>query len=158
MHEYVRVVIPGDDPREKTTSRAFAEAHELEILDQPGTGSDGTLLPETRLGGRPVKPFVTLPPLGARQDGEAAAPGDAGEGEPEDPYDGWLRAQLIEEVERRNAERSDPDRHIVPGGKPTVATLKAALVADDTSTIPAVLADPTADNDAGATSTEEDHR
>lgn len=153
MHEYVRVVIPGDDPREKTTSRAFAEAHELEILDQPATGPDGTLLPETRRGGRPVKPFVTLPPLGARQDDHA----DSGS-EPEDPYDGWLKAQLLEEVERRNAERSDPDRHIVPGGKPTVATLKAALAADDTNTTPAVPADPTADADAGATSTEEDHR
>lgn len=57
MADLVRVRI-GDI--EKNVGKAFAEANDLTVLDEPTTNGDGTLRAETRAGGRRAKPKTTV--------------------------------------------------------------------------------------------------
>jgi len=57
QQELVRARI-GD--REVNVGRTYAESNHLEILNEPTHLDDGTPRPETRAGGRPVKPQTTV--------------------------------------------------------------------------------------------------
>lgn len=57
MADLVRARINGF---EKNVGRAFAEANELEVLDESTTNPDGSLRRTTRTGGRPVKKKTTV--------------------------------------------------------------------------------------------------
>lgn len=57
MAELVRARIGGF---EKNVGRAYAEAHGLEVLDEPTHDRGGAPRPTTRKGGRPVKPKTTV--------------------------------------------------------------------------------------------------
>lgn len=55
--ELVRARIGGI---EKNVGRKFAEAHGLDVLDEPTTRADGRLRGETRPGGRALKKRTTV--------------------------------------------------------------------------------------------------
>ncbi len=57
MADLVRVRING---YEKSLGRAYAEAHNLEILDEPAVDGRGDTLPTTRKNGRKAKPKTTV--------------------------------------------------------------------------------------------------
>lgn len=57
MPDLVRVRI-GDI--EKNVGKAFAEANDLTVLDEPTTNRDGSLRGTTRKDGRPVKKKTTV--------------------------------------------------------------------------------------------------
>lgn len=57
MADLVRVRVNG---YEKSLGRAYAVAHDLEILDEPATDRLGKTLPTTRRGGRKPKPKTTV--------------------------------------------------------------------------------------------------
>lgn len=57
MADLVRVRVNG---YEKSLGRAYAEAHGLEILDEPAVDGRGDTLPTTRRGGRKAKPKTTV--------------------------------------------------------------------------------------------------
>lgn len=94
-------------------------------VEDPKTGERKAFGPEDEIPDWAAE-LITNPSAWA----EAPEHGD-GDDEGDDPYKGWVKAQLAEEIEKRNAAREDEDDHIVAGGKGTVADLKAALVADD---------------------------
>lgn len=60
----VRAVI-GE--REVNVGEAYAAAHELEVLDEPTRNPDGSPRPETRRGGRPLKPAVSVAEAAAKK-------------------------------------------------------------------------------------------
>lgn len=67
----VRAVI-GD--REVNVSPEYAEAHGLEVLaDEPTHRPDGRTRPETRRGGRPLKPQTTVSTEAAKKAGQPLA-------------------------------------------------------------------------------------
>lgn len=78
MADLVRVRIDGF---EKNVGRAFAESHDLEVLDEDTTTSDGQLRPTTRVGGRAVKPKTSVAKKAAekKQDKAASAPATTAE-------------------------------------------------------------------------------
>jgi hypothetical protein len=55
--DLVRVRVNG---YEKNVGRAYAEAHDLEVLDEPTRDRAGALRPTTRKGGRRAKPKTTV--------------------------------------------------------------------------------------------------
>lgn len=57
MADLVRVRLNGV---EKNVGKAFAEAHKLDVLDEPTHGRDGQPRRDTRAGGRPVKPKTSV--------------------------------------------------------------------------------------------------
>ena len=57
MPDLVRVRI---NDVSKTVGRTFAEALDLEVLDEPATNPDGTVRATTRANGRPRKPKTTV--------------------------------------------------------------------------------------------------
>lgn len=64
MPDLVRVRI-GDV--EKNVGRAFAEVHDLKVLDEPTHSPDGRPREETRAGGRPRKPKTTVATAAAKK-------------------------------------------------------------------------------------------
>lgn len=48
------------DGHEFNVGRAYAEAHDLEVLDEPAHTRAGEPRPVTRVGGRQVKPKVSV--------------------------------------------------------------------------------------------------
>lgn len=67
--QLVRVRI-GD--REVTVGAAFAKSKGLQVLDEPARREDGTTRPETRAGGRPVKPKTSVSTEAAKKNSPAA--------------------------------------------------------------------------------------
>ena len=70
MPNLVRAVI-GD--REVNVSPEYAEAHGLEVLDEPVRRPDGRLKPEARRDGRPLKPKTTASTEAAKKAGQPTA-------------------------------------------------------------------------------------
>lgn len=71
MSELVRVRL--ENGREVSIGREHAEANGLAVLDEPAMNGDGTVRPETRREGRPVKPHTTVAPATAEKRGTPAA-------------------------------------------------------------------------------------
>lgn len=77
MSELVRVRLNGV---EKNMSRAFAEGHGLEVLDEPTRRPDGQIRATTRLHGRPRKPKTSVSVEAAKKkatDVDASTPEEA---------------------------------------------------------------------------------
>jgi len=64
MQSLVRAVIDG---QEVNVSAAYAETHDLEVLDEPTHRDDGRRRAPTRLGGRPVKPKTSVAEAAAKK-------------------------------------------------------------------------------------------
>ena len=64
MSDLVRVRLNGV---EKNVGRTFAEANELEVLDEPTRNLDGTLRATTRANGRPRKPKTSVADAAAKK-------------------------------------------------------------------------------------------
>lgn len=58
MSDLVRARL--ENGNEKSVGREFAALVELEVLDESPYNGDGTVRPETRKGGRQVKPKTTV--------------------------------------------------------------------------------------------------
>lgn len=81
-----------------------------------------------------ARKVITNPAAWAPSDGddEGDEGDEDGDGEPAKPYSKWLKSDLQDELDRRNAERDDEDLlDAEVDGKVTVASLAAALDADD---------------------------
>ncbi|MCD4535643.1 hypothetical protein LRP67_16240 [Nocardioides sp. cx-169] len=73
MADLVRVRLDGV---EKNVGREFADAYDLEVLDESPYRGDGQLRPTTRKGGRPRKPKTTVADQAAAKKAAAVAADD----------------------------------------------------------------------------------